>query len=479
MNPSFNFVAAAPPASDFVSGDIARGPIEHAVDHAYRDIVQQRPREDWMRQLCVRLAEALNVITVMLVHRHAGGTLDVEASSRESSLWAEFMRLPERCDGTIAGDGPAARALSRGQAQTLTLDDPGLLPWRNAASRDGIGLIRAVPVEGTTGAWVLLACASGTDGAGLVDAPAAAAACARALDSAEELERDRLLAAALRQAGNAAFIAGLEGEIVWCNPAFGRLTGYAPAEVLGRNPRFLSSGRHGIRHYRELWNTIRSGRVWRGETVDRDRSGTAFTALQTITPFGTDGQVTHYLAVYDDISNRAREDIRRQMRLGQDPLTGLMHRAVLESQLAHQLEHGHPVRLARVAARRLSAFEALGTDAMESVLAEIQSRLAAVVGAEGAARLGPGDYLVCLPEDESSARQIVEDLRARLREPYPVLGELPDAELGVAQVLGPRDGEDVDALLRAADRQLGVGPMEPARRRVMSSRGTDRQGRVT
>ena len=103
----------------------------------------------------------------------------------------------------------------------------------------------------------------------------------------------------------------LEGEIVWCNAAFGRLTGYPPAEVLGRNPRFLSSGRHGVRHYRDLWNTIRSGRVWRGETVDRDRSGTAFTALQTITPFGGDGKVTHYLAMYDDISRQTREDVRR------------------------------------------------------------------------------------------------------------------------------------------------------------------------
>lgn len=440
--------------------------IQNAVDHAYRDIVLKHPREDWLRQLCVRLADALNLALVLLVRRHASGTLEVEASSRESALWAEMLRLPERSDGTIVGNGPAARALREHEAQTLTIEDEGLLPWREAARRDGVGVFCAVPIEGLSTPWVLLAGASGADGAGLVEVPAAAAACARALGAAKELERDRLLSAAMRQTGNAAFIANLEGEIVWCNAAFGRLTGYPPAEVLGRNPRFLSSGRHGVRHYRDLWNTIRSGRVWRGETVDRDRSGTAFTALQTITPFGGDGKVTHYLAMYDDISRQTREDVRRQLRVGHDPLTGLMHRAALESQLSQILEHGQPLRVARVAARRLATLEALGPEAMDSVMGEIQARLAAVAGPECATRLEPGDYLVCLPEDESTAQQIVADLRAELREPYPVIGELSDAELRIAVVSAPRDGNDLDTLLRAADRALGVDPMDAACRRA-------------
>lgn len=447
-------------------GNGPRAVAERAVDHAFRDIVLQASREDWMRRLCVRTAEALGVVLVMLVRRHAGGTLDVEATSRESALWAEMLRLPERSDGTIAGDGPASRALREHEAQMLTLEDEGLLPWREAARRDGIAAICAVALDETAAPWVLLACTSGADGVAIADVRAAAHGCAQALAASEEIERDRLLAAALRHSGNAAFIAGLEGEIVWCNAAFARLTGYRPEEVLGRNPRFLSSGRHGVGHYRELWNTIRSGRVWRGETVDRDHGGTAFTALQTITPFGVDGKVTHYLALYDDITRQTREDVRRQLRVGRDPLTGLMHRAALESQLSQILEHGQPLRIARVAARRLSAIEALGEEAKDSVMEEIQLRLAAVAGPECAARLGPGDYLVCLPEDEASARQVLEDLRAELREPFPVIGELSEAEVRVAEAHSPDDGTDVDTLLRSADRALGFDPMEAACRRL-------------
>ena len=445
----------------------SRSALEHAADRAYREMVQQRPREDWMRHLCGGIAEALQVVLVMLVRHNASGTLEVDACSRESALWVEMLRLPERSDGTIAGNGPAARALRDGQPLTMTVQDDGMVPWRDAARRDGIGIIRAVPLEGIGAPWVLLVCASGADGAGLAEAGPAAAACVRALIAADQLERDRLLAASLRLSGNAAFIANLQGEVVWCNAAFVRLSGYPPSEVIGRNPRFLSSGRHGVRHYRELWNTIRSGRVWRGETVDRDRSGTAFTALQTITPFGQDGQVSHYLAIYDDISRRTREDVLRQMRVGRDPLTGLMHRAALECQLAQKLEHGHRVRIGRIAARQLSVFEALGPDAMESVMSEIQARLAAAVGPECATRLGVGDYLVCLPEDESSAQQMVDDLHAELREPFPLIGEMSQAELRIGTACRPDDGADLDALLRAADRALGSGPLDPARRRVV------------
>lgn len=466
MNPPCSCGPPAQSIADLPGNAGARGALEHAADRAYREIVQQRPREDWMRHLCGGIAEALQVVLILLVRRHASGTLEVEACSRESALWAEMLRLPERSDGTIAGDGPAARALRDGQPLTVTLQDDGMVPWKDAAQRDGIGIIRAVPLEGIDAPWVMLACASGADGAGLAEAGPAAAACVRALIAADQLERDRLLAASLRQSGNAAFIANLQGEVVWCNAAFARLSGYPPAEIVGRNPRFLSSGRHGIRHYRELWNTIRSGRVWRGETVDRDRSGTAFTALQTITPFGQDGQVTHYLAIYDDISRRTREDVQRQMRVGRDPLTGLMYRAALEFQLSQKLEHGHTIRIGRIGARRLSVLEALGPETMESVMSELQARLAAAVGPECAARLGPGDYLVCLPEEESSARQMVDDLRAELREPFPLVGEMPQAELRIGTACSPDDGTDLDALLRAADRALGSEPLGAARRRV-------------
>lgn len=456
------------PGLEFVRGMDARPAPHHAIDRAYRDIVEGRARADLLRTLCQGLAEALDVPLVALVRQHESGTLELEASSRESALWVELMRLPERWDGTIAGNGPASRALHARQPVVIAVGDEGFMPWRAAALRDGIRELCAWPLDATHPARVLLvACDATRDASSLSgELGAVTLGCARVLADFERCQRESLLAAALRHAGNAAFVADTEGQIVWCNAALAELTGYATEDVIGRNPRFLSSGRHGIRHYRELWNTIRSGQVWRGETVDRDRNGNAFTALQTISPIGTAGRVTHYLALYDDITRQKHEEAQRALRTTQDPLTGLMHRAALEHQIAQRLAAQRGVRIGRLAARNLAGLEALGAEALDAVLNEMQARLRQVMGAERVARLAVGEYLLQLPEDAQQARLLIDALLGDLAEPYPMVGELPGVDLRVGEALSPRDGLDVDALLRAADRALGTEPLTAARRHL-------------
>lgn len=458
----------APPIPEAVHGAEPHCTGRHALDRAYRDMVEGKVREDLLRTLCQGLAESLDVPLVAIVSRHEGGALELEASSRESALWAEWMRLPERWDGTVAGNGPAARALASHDAVVVPVTDDGFMPWREAARRDGLRELYACPLDTEERDWVLLAAfdSAGDAARHLGELRALTAGCARLIDAHERYRRDLLLASALRHAGNAAFIADVEGQIVWCNAALSALTGYPSAEVVGRNPRFLSSGRHGIRHYRELWSTIRNGDVWRGETVDRDSNGAAFTALQTISPFGRDGRVTHYLALYDDITRQKREDAQRALRSTQDPLTGLMHRAALEHQLADMLAQQHVVRVGRLVMRRLAALEPLGAETLESVLGEMQARVRSVVGADRAARIAVGEYLLQLPEEADQARLVIEALHGELAEPYPLVGALPGVELCIGQAVSPADGQDLDALLRAADRALGADPQRPARRHL-------------
>lgn len=469
MNPVIpNSAPRTPLPMERAAASAVRLSVHHAIDRAYREIVQGRAREDLLRTLCHGLAEALAVPFFALVRQHEGGTLELEACSRESALWAELMRLPERWDGTIAGNGPASRALHAHQPVVLAVSDEGFMPWREAARRDGIREICAWPLDDSKPARVLLlACDATRDAASLsTELGVVATGCAHVLADFERNQHQALLAAALRHAGNAAFVADTDGQIVWCNAALSALTGYPVEDVIGRNPRFLSSGRHGIRHYRELWNTIRSGRIWRGETVDRDRNGAAFTALQTISPFGADGRVTHYLALYDDITRQKDEETRRALHAAHDPLTGLMHRAALEHAFSQRLAQHRVVRLARLAARNLAQLEALGAAALDTVLLELQARVRTVIGADRVAKLSAGEYLLELPEDEAQARQVTETLLAELREPYPLVGALPGVDLRVGAALSSRDGQDLDALLRAADRALGAEPLRAAHRQL-------------
>ncbi|MBI4573411.1 MAG: PAS domain S-box protein [candidate division NC10 bacterium] len=122
-------------------------------------------------------------------------------------------------------------------------------------------------------------------------------------------EQLRLQSVALESAANAVVITDREGRITWVNPAFTRLTGYTPEETLGQNPRLIKSGNHGQVFYRELWETILSGRVWQREMTNRCKDGSIFTEEQTITPVRDQrGEITHFVSIDHDISARRRAE---------------------------------------------------------------------------------------------------------------------------------------------------------------------------
>ncbi len=117
--------------------------------------------------------------------------------------------------------------------------------------------------------------------------------------------RMHLREAALEAAANAIIITDAEGHVQWMNPAFSSLSGYRFDELQGENPRLLKSGKQDPVVYQELWETIASGKVWRGELVNERKNGTLYHEEKTITPVRDPyGTITHYIAVSTDISER-------------------------------------------------------------------------------------------------------------------------------------------------------------------------------
>ncbi len=122
----------------------------------------------------------------------------------------------------------------------------------------------------------------------------------------------RLRTKALETAANAVVITDREGRITWVNPAFARLTGYAPAEVLGQTPRFLKSGEHDEAFYRSMWEAVLAGRVWQGELINRRKDGTLYTEDQTITPMFNDrGEISHFISIKQDATERKQAEQQR------------------------------------------------------------------------------------------------------------------------------------------------------------------------
>lgn len=150
----------------------------------------------------------------------------------------------------------------------------------------------------------------------------------------ETTARLRLQAAALDAAANTVVITDDTGKIEWVNDAFSRSTGYSRGEAIGSNPRVLKSGRHPAKFYAEMWDTIRSGRVWRGEFRNRRKDGSDLDEDATITPVrGHDGTITHYVAIKQDITERKRLE---QQLLRSQRMEGI---GLLAGGIAHDLNN--------------------------------------------------------------------------------------------------------------------------------------------
>ena len=121
-------------------------------------------------------------------------------------------------------------------------------------------------------------------------------------------EHQLRLSAAFEQSANAIFITDTEGKIEYANPRFLEVTGYTKEEVQGKNPRILKY-EHSKVNYKELWETISSGKTWSGEFLNRSKSGALFWEMGTITPVkNKQGKIINYLAIKEDITQRKKAE---------------------------------------------------------------------------------------------------------------------------------------------------------------------------
>jgi PAS domain S-box-containing protein len=117
--------------------------------------------------------------------------------------------------------------------------------------------------------------------------------------------RYRGLSQAVEQSPASVVITDTQGNIEYVNSKFMQVTGYSAEEVLGKNPRILKSGETRREEYEAMWNTIRAGGEWRCEFHNLRKNDEMFIEAASISPIkGTDGAITHFVAVKEDITER-------------------------------------------------------------------------------------------------------------------------------------------------------------------------------
>lgn len=238
---------------------------------------------------------------------------------------------------------------------------------------------------------------------------------------------------ALNVSANGVIITDIDGNIEWANAAYSRLTGYAPGETIGLNPRQLvKSSEQDSAFYASMWTTILSKQVWHGELVNRRKDGTLYHEEMTITPMlDHDGNIDHFVAVKQDITERKQmEDIIHEYAF-YDTLTHLPNRRLFTDRLTQaQSISKRSGQYGAVMFLDLDNFKPLndtyGHSVGDLLLVEAARRIKVCLReSDTVARFGGDEFVVLLSglstdRDESvkHAGVIAEKIRRTIAQPY-------------------------------------------------------------
>jgi diguanylate cyclase (GGDEF)-like protein/PAS domain S-box-containing protein len=283
------------------------------------------------------------------------------------------------------------------------------------------------------------------------------------VDVGERKEREkelRLAARVFESTAEGIVITDQGGTIVAVNRAFSEITGYSADEALGKNPRFLQSGRHPPIFYQELWAALSGAGLWRGEIWNRRKNGEIYPNWETISAVkDSEGRATHYVAVFGDISAVKRSQEALEFLAHHDPLTELPNRVLFRDRLNHALNrHQREQGQLAVVFVDLDRFkhinDTLGHPVGDEILRQASSAMVAELRAgDTIARIG-GDEFVILLEDDVSVRSVAavaQKLLALFAAPFEVGTHKLHVTASIGISLYPNDGDNIDTLLMNAD----------------------------
>ncbi|WP_163559518.1 EAL domain-containing protein [Halomonas sp. NO4] len=220
------------------------------------------------------------------------------------------------------------------------------------------------------------------------------------------------------------FITDAQGRIQKVNRTFEAITGYTEAEVLGRNPRMLNSGRHPPELYQEMWQRLDAEGRWQGELWNRRKNGDTYPQRLTISAVSDEaGTVTHYVATLSDITTRKAAEQEAHRLAFYDPLTGLPNRRMMLDRIGRALEaQARTQQQGALLFVDLDGFkhinDSLGHQQGDDMLQLVARRFEAVSGdSDLVARIGGDEFVILaegLGEDLEAASQLAERIANRL-----------------------------------------------------------------
>lgn len=303
----------------------------------------------------------------------------------------------------------------------------------------------------------------------------------------QELQRkeaaQRLAASVFAYTHDGIVITDADNRIIDINSAFTRITGYGRDEIIGKNPRLLKSGRQNTDFYKAMWQSLLQFDHWSGELWNRDKNGSIYAALTSISVVRNDrGDIDHFIGLFADITPLKNHEYDLERIAHFDPLTGIPNRVLLADRLAQAIAHAQRSgNMMAVCYLDLDGFKPVndqfGHEVGDQLLIEISLRIKDCLrAADTVARIG-GDEFVLLLLDVSDIKEceaVLERILSAVAEPAMIAGNPLSVSASLGFTVYPNDVADADILMRHADQAMYVAKQRGKNRYHLFDQELDR-----
>ncbi|MEI7455737.1 MAG: diguanylate cyclase [Nitrosomonadales bacterium] len=276
-------------------------------------------------------------------------------------------------------------------------------------------------------------------------------------------ERLELFSKMFENSSEAIIITDADKRIMTVNPAFELITQYRIDEIIGCDPKILSSGKHTAEFYQTMWSTIASAGKWSGEIWNRRKNGEVYPQWLSIGAIKNfRGKVINYISLFSDITQRKEAELKIAMLAHYDVLTKLPNRALFADRLQHALQvadRSH--RKVGLMFLDLDKFKAindtLGHLAGDQLLQSVAERLARCVRqSDTVCRQGGDEFMILLEEINSplDIEGVAQKIALEMSVPHPLGEEARIVSFSIGAAIYPDHAIDSEKLSQCADQAM-------------------------
>ncbi len=272
-----------------------------------------------------------------------------------------------------------------------------------------------------------------------------------------------LMSTVFKNAREGVMITAPDTTIISVNAAFSEVTGYSQEEVIGKRPSMFRSTRQDDLFYSHMWQEIARFGQWQGEIWNRNRDGEDYLEWLSIAAVtGNDGEVSHYVGIFSDITTEKESEERLRYLAHYDQLTGLPNRILFNDRLHQAIAQAQrEQRQTAVMFLDLDGFkdvnDTLGHNSGDELLRQVAQRLTACLRAvDTVARFGGDEFTIVITaiEGNEDVMRVARKITQEVARPYEIDGVLASVTTSIGISFYPNDSMIPNQLIQQADNAM-------------------------